>query len=130
MWYGPTDGYLIHAVGFPPTAIVSAVSPKAKSTKRKRSWSFYAWVLVVLGVAVTAVILGWHSQGGTTDPSVPANAVHMSRTTAVINSADKGCCHHLIDYIAMLSPPVFNASKPTWTADETQCATCIVTLRV
>jgi high-affinity iron transporter len=66
---------------------VSAVSPKAKSPKRQRSWSFYAWVLVVLGVAVTGVILGWHSQGGTTDPSVPANAIHMSRTTAVINSA-------------------------------------------
>lgn len=50
--------------------------------------------------------------------------------TAVMNSADKGCCHHLIDYIAMLSPPVFNASKPTWTADEIQCAKCVETLRV
>jgi high-affinity iron transporter len=47
--------------------------------------SFYLWVAVVLGVAVTAVILGWHSAGGTPDPSVPGN--HMSRTTAVINSA-------------------------------------------
>jgi hypothetical protein len=46
--------------------------------------------------------------------------------TAVINSVDKG----LIDYIAMLSPPVFNASKPTWTADEIQCAKCVETLRV
>ena len=34
-----------------------------------------------------AVILGWHSGGGTVDPSDPANARHMSRTTAVINSA-------------------------------------------
>jgi high-affinity iron transporter len=41
-------------------------------------------VLVVLAVAVTAVILGWHAHGGTPDPSDPAN--HMSRTTAVINS--------------------------------------------
>jgi hypothetical protein len=50
--------------------------------------------------------------------------------TAVINSADKGCCHHLIDYIAMLSPVVYTQSQPTWTSDETQCAKCVVTLRV
>jgi len=31
------------------------------------------------------VILGWHAHGGTPDPSVPG--VHMSRTSAVINSA-------------------------------------------
>jgi high-affinity iron transporter len=49
--------------------------------------SFYLWVAVVLGVAVTAVVLGWSSSGGTTDPSVVANAEHMSRTTAVINSS-------------------------------------------
>ena len=48
---------------------------------------------------------------------------------AVINSNDKGCCHHLIDYIAMLSPTVFNASKPSWTADETSCAECVLSLR-
>ncbi len=47
--------------------------------------SFYVWVAVVLAVAVATVILGWHSTGGTPDPSDPAN--HMSRTTAVINSA-------------------------------------------
>jgi high-affinity iron transporter len=49
--------------------------------------SFYLWVFAVLAIAVTAVIMGWHSGGGTTDPSVAANAEHMSRTTAVINSA-------------------------------------------
>ncbi len=43
-----------------------------------------AWVLVVVAVAATAVILGWHSHGGTPDPSNPAN--HMSRTQAVIDS--------------------------------------------
>ena len=63
-----------------------ASSETAKTTAPKRSWTFYAWVVVVLGVAVAAVILGWHSHGGTTDPSVKANAIHMSRTTAVINS--------------------------------------------
>ncbi|HTX49635.1 MAG TPA: FTR1 family protein [Caulobacteraceae bacterium] len=45
------------------------------------------WVAAVLAVSVTAVIMGWHSSGGTVDPSVAANARHMSRTTAVINSA-------------------------------------------
>jgi len=49
--------------------------------------------------------------------------------TAVINSADKGCCHHLIDYIAMLSPAEYNRSIPSWTADERQCATCIVSVQ-
>ena len=47
--------------------------------------SFYAWVAVVLAVAVTVVILAWHSNGGTPDPSVTGN--HMSRTSAVIDSA-------------------------------------------
>jgi triacylglycerol lipase len=49
--------------------------------------------------------------------------------TAVIDSTNKGCCHHLIDYIAMLSPPVFTQSKATWTADEISCATCVQSLR-
>ncbi|HEY3946667.1 MAG TPA: hypothetical protein VGL78_15670 [Solirubrobacteraceae bacterium] len=47
--------------------------------------SFCVWVAVVLAVCATAVILGWHSSGGTPDPSLPGN--HMSRTTAVIDSA-------------------------------------------
>jgi high-affinity iron transporter len=63
---------------------------QAANAARKRAsqkWSFYLWVAVVLAIAVAGVILGWHSSGGTTDPSVAANARHMSRTTAVINSA-------------------------------------------
>jgi len=59
-------------------------SPASKPKPSSR-WSWYVWVAVVLGVAVLAVILGWHSSGGTPDPSVPGN--HMSRTSAVINSA-------------------------------------------
>ncbi len=52
--------------------------------------------------------------------------------TAVINSSDKGCCHHLIDYIAMLSPPVYSAAviAPGWTADDASCTKCVLTLRV
>jgi high-affinity iron transporter len=66
---------------------VSDTSSRATTKRKQQSWTFYAWVAVVLAVAVAGVILGWHSKGGTTDPSVPANAIHMSRTTAVINSA-------------------------------------------
>ena len=44
-----------------------------------------AWVLVVLAVAVAAVVLGWHAHGGTPDPTDPAT--HMSRTSAIVNSA-------------------------------------------
>jgi high-affinity iron transporter len=57
----------------------------SRTARSSRSLSFYAWVLVVLAMAVTAVILGWHAKGGTPDPTDPA--IHMSRTTAVINSA-------------------------------------------
>jgi high-affinity iron transporter len=47
--------------------------------------STYVWVMVVLAVTVTAVILGWHSHGGTPDPTDAGT--HMSPTSAVINSA-------------------------------------------
>jgi high-affinity iron transporter len=43
------------------------------------------WVAIVLAVCVAAVVLGWHSSGGTPDPSAPGN--HMSRTSAVIDAA-------------------------------------------
>jgi high-affinity iron transporter len=58
--------------------------------ERKRAsqrWSFYVWVALGLAVATAAVVLGWHSSGGTANPGLAANARHMSRTTAVINSA-------------------------------------------
>jgi len=44
-----------------------------------------------------------------------------------VNPLDKACCHHLIDYIAMLSPAVFVQSVPAWTSDEKQCAKCLLT---
>jgi high-affinity iron transporter len=43
------------------------------------------WVAVVLAVAVVGVVLGWHASGGPPDPT--AAGAHMSRTTAVIDSA-------------------------------------------
>jgi high-affinity iron transporter len=69
---------------------MTTTTPGARAAGRKRAsqrWSFYVWVALVLAVATVAVVLGWHSGGGTVDPSVASNARHMSRTTAVINSA-------------------------------------------
>jgi high-affinity iron transporter len=63
-------------------ATTTAGSATASSPRSSRST--LVWVLVVLAVAVTAVILGWHAHGGTPDPTDPAN--HMSRTSAVIDS--------------------------------------------
>ena len=65
---------------------MSTSQVSSSRTGRSTNWSFYLWVGLALAVAVTAVILGWHSGNGTTDPSDKANALHMSRTTAVINS--------------------------------------------
>jgi high-affinity iron transporter len=47
--------------------------------------SFYVWTAVALCVAVSVVVLGWHAQGGTPDPT---DAGHrLSSTTVVIDSA-------------------------------------------
>jgi high-affinity iron transporter len=64
------------------TGTTSVAASGGKLASRR---SFYVWVAVVLSIAVTAVILGWHSSAGTPDPSLPGT--HMSRTTAVIDSA-------------------------------------------
>jgi high-affinity iron transporter len=61
-------------------------APRAKRAKQPgRQVGLYVWTSVVLVISVVAVILAWHAQGGTPDPTDPAN--HMGRTTAVINSA-------------------------------------------
>jgi high-affinity iron transporter len=59
--------------------------PRRPARGLSSRWSFYIWVGVVLAVAVTVTILAWHSSGGTPDPTAPGT--HMSRTSAVINSA-------------------------------------------
>ena len=54
-------------------------------SRDSRSLAMRLWVLAVLAVAVAAVILGWHAHGGTPDPTEAGT--HMSRTSAVVNSA-------------------------------------------
>ena len=53
--------------------------------RRQSQGGFYLWVAVVLSLAVGITILAWHAAGGTPDPTEPG--VHMSRTSAVVNSA-------------------------------------------
>ncbi len=49
--------------------------------------SFYVWTAIVLAVAVTVVVLSWHAQGGTTDPTALPPGHRLSHTTVVVNSA-------------------------------------------
>jgi high-affinity iron transporter len=66
-------------------------TPAAKARSRRprlqQRASTYVWTAVVLAVAVTAVVLGWHARGGTTDPTALPPGHRLSHTTVVINSA-------------------------------------------
>ncbi len=64
------------------------MSEAAVSGKRLHErTSFYVWTVVVLAVAVTAVVLGWHASGGTTGPTDLPPGRGLSHTTVVVNSA-------------------------------------------
>jgi high-affinity iron transporter len=65
----------------------AAAAPRTPSKKLHERTSFYIWTAVVLAVAVTAVILGWHASGGTADPTDLPPGRSLSHTTVVINSA-------------------------------------------
>jgi len=45
------------------------------------------WTVVILAVAVLAVVLGWNAKGGTPTPGALPHGEHLSRTTAVIDTA-------------------------------------------
>jgi high-affinity iron transporter len=75
--------------GSPPLD-AAASSPSARKAPAKRAHeraSFYVWTVVVLAIAVTAVILGWHASGGTTDPTDLPPGRSLSHTTVVVDSA-------------------------------------------
>ena len=60
--------------------------------------------------------------------ALPACMVITDETAKVkVKNDDKACCHHLICYIAMLCPEVFQKTKGTtgWTGDDESCASCI-----
>ncbi len=58
-----------------------------KGKRASERVSFYVWTVVVLAVAVTAVVLGWHATGGTADPTDLPPGRSLSHTTVVIDSA-------------------------------------------
>ena len=66
----------------PPTTKRSGVRPRMQERV-----SFYVWTALVLAVAVTVTVLGWHARGGTTDPTALPRGDRLSHTTVVINAA-------------------------------------------
>jgi high-affinity iron transporter len=73
-----------------PDAQTPAPAANGRTAPSKRAHervSFYVWTVVVLAIAVTAVILGWHASGGTADPTDLPPGRSLSHTTVVINSA-------------------------------------------
>jgi high-affinity iron transporter len=54
---------------------------------RTQRLSLYLWTAVLLAIAVTVVVLGWHAQGGTPNPTDLPPGHSLSRTTVVVNSA-------------------------------------------
>jgi high-affinity iron transporter len=64
-----------------------AAATTAPGKRLHEKTSFYVWTVVVLAIALTAVILGWHASGGTTDPTNLPPGRSLSHTTVVINSA-------------------------------------------
>jgi high-affinity iron transporter len=65
----------------------TAAPPRATSKRLTERTSFYVWTAIVLALAVTAVVFGWHAKGGTTDPTALPPGHRLSHTTVVLNSA-------------------------------------------
>ena len=63
-----------------------ASSPSSRTARSERL-SFHVWTALVLAIAVAAVVLGWHSAGGPTDPTSLPPGHRLSHTTVVLNSA-------------------------------------------
>ena len=54
---------------------------------RTQRLSFYLWTAIALAIAVVVVVLGWHAQGGTPNPTALPPGRSLSHTTVVIDSA-------------------------------------------
>jgi high-affinity iron transporter len=67
-------------------SVTSAPRAGGRTSRSESKW-FYIWTAVVLAVAVFAVVFGWHSQGGTTDPTTVPAGHQLGRTTVVIDTA-------------------------------------------
>ena len=69
------------------TQAVTAQGAHSAAKRVSERKSFYMWTVLVLGVCVAAVVLGWHAHGGTTDPTALPPGHRLSHTTVVVNSA-------------------------------------------
>jgi pimeloyl-ACP methyl ester carboxylesterase len=66
--------------------------------------------------------------------TLPKVRMLTDETAAAVVNGDKACCHHLICYVAMLSPSVYRAAMAATaplqcTKDDVHCAQCVVQLR-
>jgi len=64
-----------------------ATSSRRPARRAGEQVSFYLWTALVLAAAVTIVVISWHAQGGTTDPTALPPGHRLSHTTVVINAA-------------------------------------------
>jgi len=73
----------------PQQPAVATPPPDAKPVRKRAQEraSFYMWTGIVLAISVTAVVLGWHAKGGTTDPTALPPGDRLNHTTVVIDSA-------------------------------------------
>jgi high-affinity iron transporter len=62
----------------------TASSPNRRPGERA---GFYVWTAVALAVAVGLVVVSWHAQGGTPDPTDVPGGHRLGNTTVVIDSA-------------------------------------------
>ena len=62
----------------------SAAPSRRRPTERA---SFYVWTALALALALTMVVLGWHAQGGTPNPTDVSGGHRLAPTTVVIDSA-------------------------------------------
>ncbi len=67
----------------------ASAAPKSspRSQRAGERASLYVWTALALAVALAVVVLGWHAQGGTTDPTALPPGHRLSHTTVVIDSA-------------------------------------------
>ena len=70
-----------------PSKTIPPAAANASASSPSRNVYLYVWTLVILAVGVTAVVLGWHAKGGTPTPGALSHGEHLSRTTAVIDTA-------------------------------------------
>jgi high-affinity iron transporter len=66
---------------------MNGAAKTSKPERRGERTSFYVWTAVALALAVAVVVISWHAQGGTPDPTAPQGAHRLSNATVVIDSA-------------------------------------------